>query len=89
MTAYRYRSLGTKQIGHAPGHHERVAGDAAHALHAADQVHVRTDHGEVEPPAGADVAVADLAVMQRDAGIEIGVGCREPIEAVQRPQSRL
>src|SRR3546814_4484934 len=42
-------------------------------LDAADQVHRRADHGEVEAVGGADVAVHGVADMQRDAEAEGGL----------------
>src|SRR3954451_14591842 len=38
----------------------------AHRGDAADLVHGRTDHGEIEPVLAADIAVEDLADMQAD-----------------------
>src|SRR3546814_3530020 len=42
-------------------------------LDAADQVHRRADHGEVEAVGGADVAVHGVSDMQRDAEAEGGL----------------
>src|SRR5205823_2180951 len=40
---------------------------AAEPLDAAGQIDVGTDHGEIEPVVGADIAVGNRSVMQRDA----------------------
>src|SRR5204862_5219905 len=47
---------------------DRLARFAADALDTADEIDVRTDHGEIEAFARSNVAVADDAVVQSDAG---------------------
>ena len=89
MATDRSRLVLTEQFGKSLGHQEQMAGGAADRLDAADQVHVGADDREIEPAAGADIAVANLAVVQGDAGVELGIGCCEPIEAVQCAESAL
>ena len=50
---------------------------AVEPLDAAGQVDVGPDHGEVEPVAGADIAVADRAVMQRQSRRADGAAIRQ------------
>ena len=45
-----------------------------HSLQPAYQIYVSTDQCEIKPMAVADVAVAGLAMVQRDAGAKLGVG---------------
>jgi len=66
-----------------------VTGFAAHGLNAADEIDVRTDQREIEPSAGADVPVAHLTVMQRDAGVQLGNGRGEPREIIQCAEGAL
>ena len=51
-------------------HHQRTTELAGEALEARREVHRRADAGEVEAARAADVAVGDVADVQRDAEAE-------------------
>src|SRR5579862_6317218 len=51
-------------------HDQRAVELAAEMLDPAGQVHIGADDREIEPVAGADIAVGDRAVMQREPGLQ-------------------
>src|SRR5216683_1030811 len=67
-------------------HDQRAVEFAAEMLDPAGQVHIGADHGEIEPVAGADIAVGHRAVMQRDPSLE--QRCAGPLAPVALGQGR-
>ena len=55
-------------------HQKRLTGDTADPLQSADENDVWTDQREIESMAVADVSVVYLAMMERNAGVKLGVG---------------
>ena len=53
---------------------DRLIDQSAHAGDAADFVHSRTDHGEIQAFAAAEIPIHDFAQVKA----EIEVGCRQP-----------
>src|SRR5260370_36859579 len=57
-----------ERLGKRLRHDQRAVELAAGMLDAAGQVHIRADHREVEPVAGADIAAGHRALTQRRTG---------------------
>src|ERR1700724_1425223 len=51
-----------------------MARESTYALNAVRDIHVSTNDGEIESLARADIAVADRAMVERDAGPQVGTG---------------
>src|SRR6266478_6485166 len=75
-------------LGEGLRHDQRAVEFAAEMLDPAGQVYIGADHGEIEPVAGADIAVGHRAVMQRDPGVERRrAGSLAPVALRQRRQA--
>src|SRR5450755_919163 len=80
VVADRDRPVALEQSGEAPRHQQLVAARAAHRFDTAYKIDVGADDGEIEPPTGADIAVADLPIVEGDAGAELGIGLVKPMQ---------
>jgi len=65
-------------------HQKRLAGDTADPFQSAHQIDIRTDQREIESVAVADITVAYVAVMERNASAKLGIRYRELLETLER-----